>query len=61
LTDEYDKEKKELEKDDYNGLDDAHSTLGDSSNKIYENFKAVADENKEDNVKDKGPNIKKKN
>ena len=59
MSDEYDIDKKESKKDDYNVVDDAHSTLGDSSDKIYENVKAVANKNKEHD-KDKDSNMKKK-
>ena len=60
MSDEYDIDKKESKKDVYNVVDDAHSTLGDSSDKIYENIKAVTHKNKE-NTKDAGSNMKKKN
>ena len=60
LSDENEIIKKELEKDDYNVVDDAHSTLGDSDDKLYENIKGVADKNKEHD-KNKDPNMKKKN
>ena len=60
MSDEYDIDKKESKKDNYNVVDDAHSTLGDSSDKIYENVKAVADKNKEHD-KNIASNIKKKN
>jgi len=55
LTDEYDIDKKELEKNDSNVVDDAHSTLGDSSDKIYESIKTVTDKNK-----DADPSVKKR-
>ena len=58
MSDEYDIDKKESKKDDYNVVDDAHSTLGDSSDKIYENVKAVANKNKEHD-KNMTSNIKK--
>ena len=58
MSDEYDIDKKESKKDDYNVIDDAHSTLGDSSDKIYENVKAVANKNKEHD-KNMASNIKK--
>jgi hypothetical protein len=53
-------DKKESKKDGYNVVDDAHSTLGDSSDKIYENVKTVANKNKEHD-KNMASNIKKKN
>ena len=60
MSDEYDIDKEELKRDDYNVIDDAHSTLGDSSDKIHMNAKAVANKNKEHD-KDIDSNKKKKN
>lgn len=60
MSDEYDADKEELKRDDYSVIDDAHSTLGDSSNKIHMNAKKMANKNKEDD-KDIIHNKKKKN
>jgi hypothetical protein len=59
LTNEDDIDMKELEKDDHNVVDDAHSTLGDASDKLYENVRAVTDKNQEHD-KNKDSTVKKK-
>ncbi|HXS59641.1 MAG TPA: hypothetical protein VN703_02385 [Candidatus Sulfopaludibacter sp.] len=53
MTDEYNNDKRELKKDAHNAADDAHSTLGDASNKIQAGAKAVANKIKDPN-KDTG-------
>ncbi len=60
LSEEYDIDKEESKKDDNNVVNDAHSTLGDSNNKLYENIETETNENKESDI-NTNPKIKKKN
>ena len=58
MSDEYDIDKKELKKDAHNSVDDAHSTLGDASDKIQAGAKAVVNKIK-DPGKDTGTEYEK--
>ncbi len=58
MSDEYNKDKREIKKDANNATDDAHSTLGDASNKIQAGAKAVTNKIK-DSDKDTGTEYQK--
>ncbi len=53
MSDEYNKDKREIKKDAHNAADDTQSTLGDASNKVQAGAKAVVNKIK-DPSKDTG-------
>lgn len=58
MSDEYNKDKREIKKDTHNAADDTESTLGDASNKVQAGAKAVVNKIKDPN-KDTGTEYKK--